>query len=172
MVMAELLEGQLCAYLDGFSLPPDYLQRALDFYTDRSGDGEKEEARRRLNGEMERWRRLYVLGDINESRYLGEVSPLKNELSGLSVITETPDQERAAGYLQEIGVLFAKSSIELKRRFLVEVMDEVGVEGNWIRYIKPRPQYAALFSLDRAERFGVDRCFWLPGQDSNLQPSG
>ena len=72
----------------------------------------------------------------------------------------------------ELGSLFAKASPRAKRRFLVEVVEVVVVEGLWVRQIKPRPQYAALFALDRAERFGGDRCSWLPGQDSNLQPSG
>lgn len=45
--------------------------------------------------------------------------------------------------------------------------EEVEVEGHWVRKIKPRPQYAALFALDRAERFASARCYWLPGQVSS-----
>jgi hypothetical protein len=56
----------------------------------------------------------------------------------------------------------ALAGLELKRRFLVEAVEEVGVEGLWVRQMKPRPQYATLFALDRAERFGGDFCRLAP----------
>ena len=39
-------------------------------------------------------------------------------------------------------------------------------EGPWVRHTKPKPQYAPLFALDRAERFGAAKCYWFPGQVS------
>jgi len=154
--------------VDGFCLPPDYIQRVLAAYADRCRDEDGEAARRRrLEAEMERWRRLYVLGDIDEARYLAEARPLKVEIAALAVPRVAADLERAAAYLMDIGALFAKASLELKRRFLVEVVEDVGIEGLWVRHLKPRPQYATLFALDRAERFGGGRCYWLPGQVSS-----
>ena len=154
--------------MDGFCLPPDYIQRVLAAYADRCRDEDGEAARRRrLEAEMERWRRLYVLGDIDEARYLAEARPLKVEIAALAVPRVAADLERAAAYLMDIGALFAKASLELKRRFLVEVVEDVGIEGLWVRHLKPRPQYATLFALDRAERFGGGRCYWLPGQVSS-----
>ena len=39
--------------------------------------------------------------------------------------------------------------------------------------ITPKATYEALFVLDRRERFNDEMgVIWLPGQDSNLQPSG
>jgi len=176
MVPAELLEGQLAAYVDGFCLPRDYVQRVLVAYADRCRDKDGEAARRRrLEAEMERWRRLHVLGEIDEERYRRDASPLRRRLAELQRPREVLDVERAATYLTNVGAPFAQASLGLKRRFLEEVLDEVGVEGPWVRHITPKPQYAPLFALDRAERFGGDRCYWPPAAGehpnfSDVQP--
>lgn len=109
---------------------------------------------------------VYEQSDIDETRYLAEVKPLKLELAALSMTSEAVDLERAASYLVNLGALFAKASLELRRRFLVEVMGEMGVEGQWVRHIKPRPQYAALFALDRGRTLRRRQMLLAPWADS------
>ena len=54
-----------------------------------------------------------------------------------------------------------------------EVFEQMVVTGPQLSAITPKAAYAPLFAIDRHERFaGVMGVVWLPGQDSNLQPSG
>ena len=40
---------------------------------------------------------------------------------------------------------------EFVRRFVVEMLDDVGVEGPWLRRIRPKAQYASLFAQGGGE---------------------
>ena len=81
--------------------------------------------------------------------------------------------ERAVNCLRDVGSLWAESPRGVRREFVREVFSRIVVRGPQVESITPKATYEALFVLDRRERFnGEMGVIWLPGQDSNLQPSG
>ena len=170
MVRAELLEDQVAAYVGGMRLPPEYLGEVVAELRRRqrghvADDGEAE----RLRREMERWRRLYVLGEIDEGRYRQETAPIKRRLAELERPQEVLDIEQAVKYLRDLGSLWAQSPRNLKREFIREVFAQVVVKGPELASITPKPLYAPLFALDRRERFGGDFCRLAPR--AGLEPT-
>ena len=170
MVRAELLEDQVAAYVGGMRLPPEYLGEVVAELRRRqrgrvADDGEAE----RLRREMERWRRLFVLGEIDENRYRRETSPLKRHLAEVERPQEALDVERAVNYLRDVGRLWAQSPRGQKREFVREVFARIVVEGRELISIMPKPLYAPLFVLDRRERFGGDFCRMAPR--AGLEPA-
>ena len=154
-------------------LPPEYLGevvaelRSRQRATDRDA-GEAERVRR----EMDRWRRLFVLGEINEERLRQETAPLKRALAELERPQEVLDVELAVNYLRNVGVLWAESPRQLQREFVREVFSRIVVQGPQVVALTPRELYVPFFVLDRRERFeGEMGVVWRPRQDSNLQPS-
>ena len=163
MVRAELLEAQVAAYVGGMRLPPEYLGEVVAELRRRqrtasADDGEAE----RLAREVERWRRLFVLGEIDEVRYRREASPLRRRVAELQRPQEVLDVERAVNCLRDMGSLWAESPRRQQREFVREVFERMVVEGAELASITPKPLYAPLFVLDRRERFGGDFCRMAP----------
>ena len=146
MVKAEILEEQVGQYVGGMRLPEEYVDAVIH------------ELRRRraphvdtaqVHREMEKWRRLFVLEEIDEERLRRELSLLRDQLATV----EDLDIERATAYLENAGGLWAESSSPLKREFVTEVFDSLEVRGAIIEVITPKPAYAPLFVVDRRLRF-------------------
>src|SRR3972149_11175287 len=116
----------------------------------------------RLRREMERWRRLFVLGETDGGRYRREAAPLKRHLAEVERPQEVLDVERAVNYLRDVGRLWAQSPRHSKREFVREVFERIVVEGPELASITPKPVYSPLFVLDRRERFGGDFCRMAP----------
>ena len=107
---AEVLEAQLAAYMTGFTLSGDYVEVLVREYDRQRRRGDLEIRRERIVRELERWRRLFVLGDIEEGRYLSATKPLRTELRSLGVPQERVHLEQAGTYLREFGTLYLRSS--------------------------------------------------------------
>ena len=83
------------------------------------------------------------------------------------------DVEKAMGYLRRMGELWSASPRAQQREVVREVFERTVVRGPQVESISPKATYEALFVLDRRERFNDEMgVIWLPGKDSNLQPSG
>lgn len=162
MVRAERLEDQVAAYVGGMRLPPEYLGEVVAELRRRRTVGADDGEAERLARELERWRRLYVLGEIDEGRYRREVSPLKRHLAELQRPQEVLDVERAVNCLRDVGVLWTGSPRWQQREFVREVFERMVIEGAELASITPKPLYAPLFVLDRRERFGGDFCSMAP----------
>ena len=175
MVRAEILEAQVGAYVSGMRLPVEYLGAVVQELRQRQDAPDRGEAAR-LEREIERWRRLFVMGEIDEERYRQETRSIRRRLAEIDQPRQVLDVEQAVHYLRDVGKLWSESS-KLQREFVREIFARIVVEDHYVASITPKPAYAPMFVLDRRERFGgemarVGGVNWLPGQDSNLQPSG
>ncbi len=162
MVRAEVLEGQIAAYVGGMRLSPEYLGEVVAELRRRQSIKRDDGEAQRLEREMERWRKLFVLGDIDETRYRREASPLRRRIAELERPQEVLDVERALLYLRDVGALWAESQRQQQREFVREVFQRMTVDGQEVRSIAPKPLYAPLFVIDRRERFGGDFCRMAP----------
>lgn len=169
MVRAEIIEAQVAAYVSDMRLPPEYLGEVVAELRRRRRKTttlDPDEAGR-CERQLERWRRLFVLGEIDESRYRREATPLRRRLAELQRPQEALDTEKAVQYLRDVGGLWASSARPIQREFVREVFERMEVKGPQLASITPKADYAPLFVLDRAERFnGELGVVWLPGQVS------
>ncbi len=162
MVRAEVLEGQIAAYVGGMRLPVEYLGEVVVELRRRQNVQHDAGEAKRLEREMERWRKLFVLGDIDEDRYRREASPLRRRIAELDRPQEVLDVERAVLYLCDVGGLWAESPRPQQREFVREVFERITIDGREIESVAPKPLYAPLFVVDRRERFGGDFCRMAP----------
>ena len=155
MIRAELFEAQFAAYVGDMRLPPEYLGEVVAELRRRkqARTGDPEEEGRAIERQLERWRRLFVLGEIDEERYRKETAPMRRRQAGLHP-QEPLDVEKAVQYLRDVGSLWAESPRPLQREFVREVFERMEVNGPQLSAITPKPSYAPLFALDRGERFG------------------
>ena len=172
MVQAGVLEEQVGDYLGGMRLPIDYLTAVVAELRKRHQHAQLDPGRGlRLTREIERWKRLFVLGEIDEAEYRREAAPLRRDLAHMERPAEVLDVERALGSLRRAGALWRGSDRAEQREFVRTVFSRIIVHGDRVSAITPRTEYRELFILDRQERFGGG-VVWLPEQDSNLQHAG
>ena len=174
MVRAELLEAQMASYVGGMRLPPEYLGAVVTELRQRQQQTEPDpDEGARIERQLERWRRLFVMDEIDEARYRRETSHLRRRQGEIEPPQEVLDVEEAVHLLRDVGALWAEGPRKQQRDFVQEVFERIVVTGPQLSAITPKPAYAPLFAIDRNERFAGDMgLVWLPGQDSNLQPSG
>ena len=171
MVRAALLEAQVAAYVGGMRLPPEYLGKVVAELRNRRRVSEDADEVERLRREPDRWRRLPVMGEIDEARLRAETAPIKRALAEVERPEEVLDVERAVNYLRGMDRLWTQSPRHLQREFAREVFNRIVVKAAQVMAITPKPVSAPLFLLDRRERFGGNLgVVWYPRQDSNLQP--
>ncbi len=171
MVRTPVLETQIAEYVGGMRLPPEYLGEVVAEFRCRQPRNDDAEEFVSLRRQRERWRRLFVMGEIDATRLKTETAPIKKRLAEIERPQEVLDVEAAVSYLRDVGTLWAESPRNLQREFVREVFQRIGVEGKQITTITPKSQYAPLFVLDRRERFGQagpEFCSMAPG--TGLEP--
>ena len=174
MVRADVLEAQLGAYVSGMRLPPEYLGAVVEELRRRQQQPTSDpDEGARIERQLDRWRRLFVMEEIDEARYRRETGDLRRRQGEVEPPRETLDVEKAVLLLRDAGALWTEGARSEQRDFTQEVFERIVVTGSQLSAITPKAAYAPLFAIDRNERFAGDMgLVWLPGQDSNLQPSG
>jgi site-specific DNA recombinase len=153
LARCDLLEGQIAAYVGRMQLGESYIDDVVDEVRQRRGSPDEAE-RATLGAAIDRWHRLFVLGEIDEDRLRRETAPLRERLVDLERADSPLDVSLAASYLRDLGGLWASSPRKLQREFIREVFQRIVVEGHQVTEITPKPVYAPLFTADRHERFG------------------
>jgi hypothetical protein len=78
----DYLEAQIAAYVGDMQLPDEYHDAVMgELRERRNGHDGGEEAR--LRSMIERWQRLFALGEIDEDRLRRETAPLRERLTDL-----------------------------------------------------------------------------------------
>ena len=151
MVRTEILEAQVAAYVSGMRLPVEYLGAVVQGLRQRQDAPDRGEAAR-LEREIEFWRRLFVMGEIDEERYKQETRSIRRRLAEIDQPRQVLDVEQAVQYLRDVGKLWSESS-KLQREFVREIFARIVVEDQQAASITPKPAYAPMFVLDRRQRF-------------------
>ena len=171
MVEAEVMEAHIGAYVANMHLPLEYVEAIVGELRQRYQPNDNSEEIHKTKRAIDRWRRLFVTGDIDETRYKREAAPHRRRLENLEKQTGPQEVEEAMRYIRSMGSLFSASERGIQREFIREVFDEIFVEGPQIISITLKPGYAPFFEIDRAERFGSDvGVVWLPDEVPGLEP--
>jgi hypothetical protein len=107
-----------------------------------------DQRRERCEAQLERLKRLFVLGDISEGEYRRERDDLRARLAALKP-PEMPDLEQAARLLDDIGVIWEEATLEEEKQIAHTLLEAVYLDsedGPVVR-VEPRPAFKALFEL-------------------------
>jgi hypothetical protein len=158
MVNAEEAEEALGDFLRRLVLPADWQAQVLAKIHRQAGSAQDvERERRRIQGQLERLKRLFVLGDLDEQAYATDRNRLQAQLVSLTP-PAMPNLERAAALLQDFGAIWdaaePKERKQIAHTLLEAVYLDSGEEGPVVA-IRPRAEFEALFDLTGGAR-GVD----------------
>jgi hypothetical protein len=161
MVMADSAEEALGDFLSRLTLPQDWKDRILEMIQERAGarqDVARE--RSRIEGQLERLKRLFVLGDLLEAEYRIERDRLRAQLLALTP-PMMPDLEWAAEILQDFGRIWEAATPKERRQIVHTLLETVYLDADRgpVVAIEPRAEFAPLFEMMAAgavESYGID----------------
>lgn len=167
MVPAELVESQVAAYLSGMALPREYVDAVMQELKDRHSNPDADAEAVKLRGQVERFRMLFVMGEIDEDRFRREAAPLKQEIDRLEGAAVALDTERALQLLTDVGRTWAMGERRTQRDMVTKIFDRIVVDGAQVKEIAPKASYLPLFKIDRQQRFGGVVCSLAPRAGSS-----
>jgi hypothetical protein len=159
LVPALAAERTVLEFLSAIKLPPDWRTRVLEMARLSEEDAATTETKRkRLEGQLERLKTLYRLGDIEEEEYVRERANLRAKLETLQPVLE-PELERAAEALERVGDLLHQATLEelelLFHSLLNTVYLDYSVKG-YVTAIEPKPFLKDLLDVSLLERWSPD----------------
>ncbi|MDW8069079.1 MAG: recombinase family protein [Anaerolineae bacterium] len=150
LVGADAAEEALGAFLRQLALPPDWREQVLAIVQDQAGKPVHEIRleRERIEGQLERLKRLFILGDIGEAEYRLERDRLKVQLEALDP-PRMPDLAKAAELLEDFGRIWDAATPEERRQIVRTLLAKVYLDADRgpVVAIEPKPEYEALFRL-------------------------
>jgi hypothetical protein len=146
-VRAEVLEEQWADIISAVILPEDWRQRIEEL----AGNADQREAilkeRAMIQEKLRRLKMMYRDLLIGDAEYRSTVDQLQTKLASL-VLPNSPHVVRAGEYLEQLGMLWARATLEEQRevtRMLLKGL-YVDVVNEQIVAIEPMPLFKTLFS--------------------------
>jgi site-specific DNA recombinase len=166
MVSAIKAEDALGDFLRQLTLPQDWQERVLGMIQERIGaqqDIARERAR--IEGQLERLKRLFVLGDVAEAEYRAERDRLRAQLVSLTPPV-MPDLEWAAELLQDFGRIWDAATLQERRKIVHALLETVylDAERGPVVAIEPRADFAPLFEMVARKFNGDGPVILKPGE--------
>lgn len=149
MVLADGAEEALGNFLRRLSLPQDWQEQVLEMVQQKVG-AQQDVAREksRIEGQLERLKRLFILGDVLETEYRAERDRLRIQLAALTP-PAMPDLERAAELLQDFGGIWDAATLQERRQIVHTLLKAVylDAERGPVVAIEPCAEFASLFAM-------------------------
>lgn len=158
---------QIEQYLETFHIPEDYQAKILEAHKKLQAaydDTEREQSR--LKTQLERLKKLFTWGDLNEKQYLTEK---ENALVALRALTPPETKSRIleglAEFLKNVTKAWKEANQEQRNKLARQLFDEIWVKDKQVIAVKPRFELKPFFQLSYEE--------WLKKFESeNSTPSG
>jgi site-specific DNA recombinase len=147
---ADLLEEEVELAILDLELPEDW-QRQINGYLNGGPDLEQVERQRRvLEAKLERIKRLYIDGDLNDGEYRRERGKVRRELARL-VTPEAVNIENAAAMLRNFSGIWDQATLVEKKKILHEILGRIVVRDKEIVELIPSPAFVPLFNRFRSK---------------------
>ena len=142
MVRSRVLEDELVTFFSRLKITENVKQKVLR----RLGSGvnmkRAEKDRLSLEGQLERIKQLFVLGDLSETKYLQEKAKLELALTKLQPAAQPVlDLQETVRLLQTYGGVLNRANDTEKKAFFAAVLSEVFVKNKKIVALRPKPNY-------------------------------
>ncbi|MEA3376357.1 MAG: recombinase family protein, partial [Chloroflexota bacterium] len=150
MVRALEAEDAVGCHLRAMSLPSEWKEQVLDTLQSMTKDiRDVFQQRDRCERQLERLKRLFVLGDISEPEYQKQRDDLQARMSGLEP-PKMPDLGKAAYLVEDIGAIWDEATLEEEKQIAHTLLEGVHLdcdEGAVVR-VDPKPAFKPLFKSD------------------------
>lgn len=160
-IRAEKLENQIGEILAQLRLPEDWQRRALDLLGESDDDRKAQEKQRtNLEGQLDRLRVVFQLGDISESAYRAERDRIRSEIQTLRPVKHF-DLERAAQVLKNLGALWHAATLHEREEITHSMIERLYTFDGRIVTIEPKVDFYPLLAVAAADagicvRNGID----------------
>ncbi|MBA3825276.1 MAG: recombinase family protein, partial [Ktedonobacterales bacterium] len=161
-----VLEAQVAAILEQFTLPVDYREQVVALYQQKQSQREAEglpdpaAQRAKLAARLERQRYLYELGDWTREQYLEARQEVTRELEGIplvpSMIPEMEVVQQLGGYVQQVRAAWNDADKAQRRMLIRTLFTTMWVDGERIVAVEPEAQFEPFFTV---ARHGIDGGF-------------
>ncbi len=151
-------DAQIGQHLRTFTIPHDWRTRLTEEYGQRGDDGEEVAAKRKATeGRLARLKDLFLLGDIARDAYMAERDRLQKEIADLSprVAPAGNDLDDFVGLLGDIARTWQEATPAQRNQMARVLFEEVVINDERVTAVKPRPELAGFFALDRQHRDGT-----------------
>jgi hypothetical protein len=150
MVRADRAEQALSAFLRQLVLPRGWKAQVLDMIRDKTKDIiEVEREQNRLQGQLLRLKKLFVLGDVTEFEYQSERDHLRAKLVTLKPLN-LAGLEEAGQVLENFGLIWDSATEEERQRILRILLSAVYLDSSErgpVVAIEPKPGFGPLFEV-------------------------
>ncbi len=150
-----IYEEQIARHLATFTIPPDYREQLRAHVEgEQAKRGDAAVQRKKLAAHLVRLKDLYLLGDMTKAAYVAERDRLRRELAALDA-AEDGERNRLAGLADLIANVargWELASQEQRHRLAQLLFEEVLIDNEKVVAVKPRPELAPFFALDRQAR--------------------
>ena len=150
-IRADKLETQIGEILAQLRLPDDWLARTLELLGESDDDRKAQEKQRtNLEGQLDRLRVVFQLGDISESAYRAERDRIRSEIQTLRPVKRF-DLERAAQVLQNFGVLWNAATMQEQEEIAQGMIERIYTFDGRIVTIEPKTDFYPLLAIAAAD---------------------
>lgn len=153
-IRAEKLEKQIGELLACLHLPDDWRALALALLGETDDDADRARQRTNFEGQLERLRVLFQLGDITEQQYRGERDRLRNEIAQLRPVKHF-DLERAAEVMQNFGGLWNAATLAEREEITHSMIERLYTFDGKIVTVEPKVDFYPLLAI-AAQDAGID----------------
>ncbi len=148
LVRALEAEDAVGRRLGALSIPPTWRQKILDFIEGMTEDkSDLLQQRHHYERQLERLKRLFVLGDISESEYEKQRDGLQARVATLEP-PKMPDVTEASWLLTDMGVIWDEATLEEQKQIAHTLLAAVYLdseEGPVVR-VEPKSVFKPLFT--------------------------
>ncbi|MFZ5915522.1 MAG: recombinase family protein [Chloroflexota bacterium] len=156
VVGADDAEGALGAFLGRLQLPADWQARIMGQIEQRADALDIAREQARIEGQLERLKKLFVLGDMAEGEYRAERDRLKAQLATMTP-PEPPDLAAAAALLADFGAIWDAATARERRCIVHTLLETVylDAERGPVVAVEPKAKFAQLFEvIEKADPVG------------------
>lgn len=149
---AQTLEEQIGVMLTRIRLPEDWQTHVLDLLQESEDDGEserRERERKQLEGQRDRLKVLFQLGDIGEDEYRAERGRLLSRIDELRPIepSRQMEMERAAGLLSNISQIWTKATDAEREALVRSIFQKIYVHNKMIVAVESKGEFYSLLAV-------------------------
>jgi len=140
---AKPVEDQLGAFLADLVLPEGWRERIMELVKATAGDTDPDRAERaRLEGQLERAKRLFILGDLDEPAYKVERNRIMVALSKLRLPSDPAiDLIKAAELLSNLKEVWSLANDGERARIVGTIFETIWIEESKIVSVEPKPAF-------------------------------
>ena len=156
MVAAQLLEDQVGAYVSTMVIADDVIAaivaEAKSMVAPPSTDLTA------VKAALKNAIRLHRENYLDWEEFRQEAEPLRRQIRALERPAVELDFEQAAALIRDQGAVWHELSAQEQRAYVVEVFEEIIVDGAHLTSLRVKPNFEPLFVADRVARFDGVQC--------------